>query len=52
LARRQARGAPYGEVTANFEAMRECNGATVYRKTIGYFTDLVARSIMRASGAQ
>jgi lytic murein transglycosylase len=33
------RGAPYGEGTANFEAMREWNRATVYRKTIGYFAD-------------
>ena len=32
-------GAPYGEGTANFEAMREWNRATVYRKTIGYFAD-------------
>jgi lytic murein transglycosylase len=30
-------GAPYGEGTANFEAMREWNHATIYRKTIGYF---------------
>jgi hypothetical protein len=29
--------APYGEGTANFEAMREWNHATIYRKTIGYF---------------
>jgi lytic murein transglycosylase len=37
-------GAPYGEGTANFEAMREWNHATIYRKTIGYFADqLVAR---------
>ena len=34
-----ARGAPYGEGSANFEAMREWNRATVYRKTIGYFAD-------------
>jgi membrane-bound lytic murein transglycosylase B len=27
-------GAPYGEGTANFEAMREWNRATIYRKTI------------------
>jgi lytic murein transglycosylase len=33
------RGAPYGEGTANFEAMREWNRATIYRKTIGYFAD-------------
>jgi len=33
------RGAPYGAGSANFEAMREWNRATVYRKTIGYFAD-------------
>lgn len=33
------RGAPYDEGTPNFEAMREWNRATVYRKTIGYFAD-------------
>ncbi len=32
-------GEPYGEGTANFEAMREWNRAVVYRKTIGYFAD-------------
>ena len=32
-------GAPYGEGTSNFEAMREWNRATIYRKTIGYFAD-------------
>lgn len=32
-------GQPYGEGTANFEAMREWNRAVVYRKTIGYFAD-------------
>ena len=32
-------GAPYGEGTANFEAMREWNRAVIYRKTIGYFAD-------------
>ena len=32
-------GAPYDEGTANFEAMREWNHATIYRKTIGYFAD-------------
>jgi lytic murein transglycosylase len=32
-------GAPYGEGTANFEAMREWNRSEVYRKTIGYFAD-------------
>jgi lytic murein transglycosylase len=31
--------APYDEGTANFEAMREWNRATIYRKTIGYFAD-------------
>src|SRR5712672_1200334 len=37
-------GAPYGEGSANFEAMREWNHATIYRKTIGYFADqLVGR---------
>ena len=32
-------GAPYEEGTANFEAMREWNRATIYRKTIAYFAD-------------
>jgi lytic murein transglycosylase len=32
-------GAPYDEGTANFEAMREWNRATIYRKTIAYFAD-------------
>ncbi|KJC45153.1 lytic transglycosylase [Bradyrhizobium sp. LTSP885] len=32
-------GAPYGEGTPNFEAMREWNRAVIYRKTIGYFAD-------------
>ena len=37
-------GASYDEGSANFEAMREWNRATIYRKTIGYFADrLVAR---------
>ena len=37
-------GASYDEGTANFEAMREWNRATIYRKTIGYFADqLVGR---------
>ena len=37
-------GQPYSEGTANFEAMREWNRATIYRKTIGYFADqLVGR---------
>jgi len=35
-------GAPYGEGTANFEAMREWNHAVIYRKTIGYFADQLA----------
>src|SRR4051794_3240841 len=37
-------GQPYGEGTANFEAMREWNRAVIYRKTIAYFADqLVGR---------
>jgi lytic murein transglycosylase len=32
-------GAPYGEGTPNFEAMREWNRAVVYRKTIALFAD-------------
>src|SRR4051794_16580776 len=32
-------GAPYGEGSANFEAMREWNRAVVYLKTIGLFAD-------------
>jgi lytic murein transglycosylase len=36
-------GAPYGEGTANFEAMREWNRAIVYRKTIAYFADRLAQ---------
>ena len=35
-------GEPYGEGTANFDAMREWNHATIYRKTIGYFADQLA----------
>jgi lytic murein transglycosylase len=35
-------GAPYGEGSANFEAMREWNHATIYRKTIAYFADQLA----------
>jgi lytic murein transglycosylase len=35
-------GQPYGEGTANFEAMREWNRALIYRKTIGYFADRLA----------
>src|SRR3954453_5724445 len=37
-------GASYDEGSANFEAMREWNRATIYRKTIAYFADrLVGR---------
>jgi lytic murein transglycosylase len=36
-------GAPYEEGTANFEAMREWNRATIYRKTIAYFADRLAQ---------
>ena len=32
-------GAPYGEGSANFEAMHEWNHALIYRKTIAYFAD-------------
>jgi lytic murein transglycosylase len=32
-------GGSYDEGSANFDAMREWNRATVYRKTIGYFAD-------------
>ncbi len=32
-------GASYEEGSANFEAMREWNHATIYRKTIAYFAD-------------
>ena len=35
-------GASYEEGTPNFEAMREWNRATIYRKTIGYFADRLA----------
>lgn len=35
-------GGSYEEGSANFEAMREWNRATVYRKTIGYFADRLA----------
>ena len=34
-----AAGQPYGEGTANFQAMREWNRSEVYRKTIVYFAD-------------
>jgi lytic murein transglycosylase len=36
-------GAPYGEGSANFEAMREWNRAVIYRKTIAYFADRLAQ---------
>jgi lytic murein transglycosylase len=36
-------GQPYGEGTPNFEAMREWNRATIYRKTIAYFADRLAQ---------
>jgi lytic murein transglycosylase len=32
-------GQPYGEGSANFEAMREWNRAVIYRKTIAYYAD-------------
>jgi membrane-bound lytic murein transglycosylase B len=32
-------GAPYGEGTPNFEAMREWNRSVVYRKTLVYFAE-------------
>ena len=35
-------GADYHEGSANFEAMREWNRATIYRKTIAYFADHLA----------
>src|SRR5947207_13661294 len=35
-------GGDYHEGSPNFEAMREWNHATVYRKTIGYFADRLA----------
>ena len=35
-------GADYHEGSANFEAMREWNRATIYRKTIAYFADQLA----------
>jgi lytic murein transglycosylase len=35
-------GAPYGEGSANFEAMREWNRAVIYRKTIAYYADQLA----------
>jgi lytic murein transglycosylase len=36
------RGQPYGEGTANFQAMREWNRSELYRKTIAYFADRIA----------
>ena len=33
------RGAPFGEGTANFEAMREWNRSVVYRKTMHHFAE-------------
>src|ERR1700738_1759523 len=36
-------GAPYGEGSANFEAMREWNRATIYRKTIADCADQLVR---------
>ena len=45
-------GASYEEGTANFEAMREWNRATIYRKTIAYFADrLMGRADVRERGA-
>jgi hypothetical protein len=35
-------GGPYGEGSANFEAMRERNHAVIYRKTIDYLADQLA----------
>ncbi|MGL5164716.1 MAG: lytic murein transglycosylase [Afipia sp.] len=35
-------GGDYHEGSANFEAMREWNRATIYRKTIAYFADRLA----------
>jgi lytic murein transglycosylase len=35
-------GGDYHEGSANFDAMREWNHATIYRKTIGYFADKLA----------
>ena len=45
-------GAPYGEGTPNFEAMREWNRATIYRKTIGYSCGPVDGEGEGASGLQ
>ena len=35
-------GAPYGEGTANFEAMREWNRSVIYRKALVYFAERLA----------
>lgn len=35
------RGAPYGEGSANFQAMREWNHSELYRKTIVYFAERI-----------
>jgi lytic murein transglycosylase len=37
-------GAPFGEGTANFEAMREWNRSVVYRKTIVFFAEQLGGS--------
>lgn len=37
-------GAPFGEGTANFEAMREWNHAEIYRKTIVLFAERLTRA--------
>ncbi len=39
---RLARGAPFGEGTANFEAMREWNRSEVYRKTMVLMAERIA----------
>jgi lytic murein transglycosylase len=45
-------GASYEEGTANFDAMREWNRATIYRKTIAYFADrLMERADVQQRGA-
>jgi membrane-bound lytic murein transglycosylase B len=36
-------GAPYGQGTANFEAMREWNHSELYRRAIVYFAERLAR---------
>ena len=38
-------GQPYGEGTANFEAMRDGTGPEIYRKTIGYFADQLVGAV-------